>query len=105
MFDETQLTDQFLASNDQAEINDTLAVRGVRFERWKAKAILPPDASPDTVIAAYRDDIDRLMALGGYQAVDVISLHPEHPERDTLRRKFLNEHTHAEDEVRLFVAG
>src|SRR3546814_1589262 len=105
IFDETHPTEPIRASNDHAEITDSLAVLGVRVERWKANAILPPDASPDTVIAAYRDDIDRLMALGGYRAVDVISLHPEHPERDTLRRKFLNEHTHAEDEVRFFVAG
>jgi 1,2-dihydroxy-3-keto-5-methylthiopentene dioxygenase len=37
--------------------------------------------------------------------VDVISLVPDHPDREALRRKFLDEHTHAEDEVRFFVAG
>ena len=41
----------------------------------------------------------------GYQAVDVVSLNPDHPERAVLRQKFLEEHTHAEDEVRFFVAG
>ena len=30
---------------------------------------------------------------------------PEHPQRAELRRKFLSEHTHGEDEVRFFVAG
>src|SRR3546814_19064100 len=80
IFDETHPTDPILASNDHAEITDTLAVLGVRFERWKANAILPPDASPDTVIAAYRDDLDRLMAMGGYHDVGVLSLHPAHRE-------------------------
>ncbi len=62
-------------------------------------------ADPETVIAAYRRDIDRLMQTEGYQAVDVISLNADHPDKATLRQKFLNEHTHSEDEVRFFVAG
>ncbi len=105
IFEETQPTHPILSSNDHAEISDTLALLGVRFERWKANAVLPADASQDTVIAAYRSDIERLKAQGSYQAVDVISLNPDHPEREALRRKFLNEHIHTEDEVRFFVAG
>ena len=30
---------------------------------------------------------------------------PDHPDRDAARKKFLDEHTHAEDEVRFFVDG
>jgi len=86
-------------------IAEALQAAGIRFERWNASAPLAPGASPDDVIAAYRTDIDRLMREGGYQAVDVVSLHPEHPDRAALRQKFLNEHTHTEDEVRFFVAG
>jgi 1,2-dihydroxy-3-keto-5-methylthiopentene dioxygenase len=82
-----------------------LATVGVRFERWDASQPLLPGADPDAVIAAYREDIDRLMREEGYQAVDVISLAPDHPDRETLRAKFLDEHTHSEDEVRFFVAG
>ena len=41
----------------------------------------------------------------GYRSVDVVSLTPDHPQRAELRQKFLSEHTHAEDEVRFFVAG
>jgi 1,2-dihydroxy-3-keto-5-methylthiopentene dioxygenase len=64
-----------------------------------------PGASQDEVIAAYRGDIDRLMREEGYKAVDVVSLNPDNPDRAAFRAKFLNEHTHAEDEVRFFVAG
>jgi 1,2-dihydroxy-3-keto-5-methylthiopentene dioxygenase len=105
IFDEIHPNLPILRSNDHARITDTLGLLGVRFERWKANAALPANASQDTVVAAYREDIDRLMAQGGYQAVDVVSVTPEHPEREALRRKFLSEHTHAEDEVRFFVAG
>ncbi|HET6632349.1 MAG TPA: acireductone dioxygenase [Rhodanobacteraceae bacterium] len=90
---------------DHAAIAAELARIGVRFERWEAARPLPPGASQDEVIAAYRQDIDRLMRSGGYQSVDVISLAPDHPERAALRQKFLAEHTHSEDEVRFFVAG
>lgn len=91
--------------HDHASIARELGAAGVRFERWEAAAPLATGASPQAVIAAYRNDIDRLMASEGYRTVDVISLTPEHPDREALRRKFLDEHTHAEDEVRFFVAG
>ncbi|GAB3036294.1 MULTISPECIES: acireductone dioxygenase [Oleiagrimonas] len=90
---------------DHAGIARELGNVGVRFEQWEAAHPIAPGAAPDDVIAAYRDDIDRLMTSEGYRAVDVISLHPDHPDRATLRKKFLDEHTHSEDEVRFFVAG
>ena len=90
---------------NHAEIERELGAAGVRSERWEATKPVAPGASQDDVIAAYRADIDRLMREKGYQAVDVISLTPDHPDRATLRAKFLNEHTHSEDEVRFFVAG
>lgn len=90
---------------EHADISHALSKVGVRFEQWQASEPLQPGASQDAVIAAYRSDIDRLMQEGGYQAVDVISLNPDHPQRAELRKKFLNEHTHSEDEVRFFVAG
>jgi 1,2-dihydroxy-3-keto-5-methylthiopentene dioxygenase len=90
---------------DHANIAHELAKVGVRFEQWEANQAIAPGASQDEVIAAYRADIDRLMAEEGYQTVDVISLKSDHPDRATLRQKFLSEHTHSEDEVRFFVAG
>ena len=90
---------------DHAMIAQALGEVGVRFERWEAKQPIEPGASPETVIAAYQGDIERLKREGGYQAVDVISLDAGHPQKDALRTKFLAEHTHSEDEVRFFVAG
>lgn len=88
-----------------ADIVRELGAAGVRFEQWEASQPIEPGASQDEVIAAYRSDIDRLMHEEGYQSVDVISLKPDNPDRAAFRRKFLNEHTHSEDEVRFFVAG
>ena len=91
--------------HDHAMIAAALRQVGVRFEQWQADQPIAPGAEQAAVIAAYRKDIDRLMAEAGYQSVDVISLTPDHPDRAALRQKFLAEHSHSEDEVRFFVAG
>jgi enolase-phosphatase E1 len=78
---------------------------GVLFEAWSADRELAADAGEAEVIAAYRDSVDRLMSEYGFQSVDVVSLKPDHPQKDALRAKFLDEHTHSEHEVRFFVDG
>ena len=97
--------DQGDTIEDHETIAATLNTIGVRFERWSADAELGPDASQDDVIAAYRADVERLMKESGFQSVDVIALTPDHPQKDALRKKFLDEHTHAEFEIRFFVDG
>ncbi|MEO7050174.1 MAG: acireductone dioxygenase [Rhodanobacter sp.] len=105
VFEEGEPQAVHITLGEHAAIAAELGKIGVRFERWEANKPIAPGASQEEVIAAYRSDIDRLMAEAGYQAVDVISLAPDHPDRATLRQKFLSEHTHSEDEVRFFVAG
>ena len=82
-----------------------MAQIGVRFERWQADRELGDNPQPEAVIAAYQHEIDRLVAEKGYQSWDVISMRPDHEQRQALREKFLSEHTHGEDEVRFFVEG
>ncbi|MDW8479604.1 MAG: acireductone dioxygenase [Xanthomonadales bacterium] len=92
-------------TDDGGEIARQLAAIGVRFERWTPRVPVAPGDPPEAVMAAYREDIDRLVRERGFRTVDVVSVHPEHPAREELRRKFLDEHYHREDEVRFFVAG
>lgn len=94
-----------LDTADGTEIAHKLRTIGVRFERWQAAKPVRSGASQDEVLAAYKADLDRLMLEGGYKTADVISLTPNHPDKAALRRKFLDEHTHAEDEIRFFVDG
>lgn len=94
-----------LESADGAVMATELAQRGVLFERWETRPDITPGAPAEAVLAAYQPEIQRLSAMGGYQSVDVVSLAPDHPQRAEFRAKFLQEHTHAEDEVRFFVAG
>ncbi len=94
-----------LISQDPELIQRELAARGIGFDRWPAQAALAIDAGSEEILAAYASEIARVQADGGYGTVDAIRLGPDHPDRLTLRQKFLAEHTHAEDEVRFFVEG
>lgn len=88
-----------------AAIRDQLAAVGVGFERWQATQVLTPTASQDEVLAAYREPIAVLCATYGFQSVDVVSIHPDHPQAEAARGKFLSEHTHDDFETRFFVDG
>lgn len=94
-----------LATEDGGTIRRTLADAGVLFRRWAATAPLEERAEEADILAAYRPEIDRLVAEAGYQSMDVVNMYPDHPDRVALRQKFLSEHTHGEDEVRFFVEG
>lgn len=98
--------DEVLETHEaHANIVAALDAAGIRFERWEATSEVGAGASQDEVIEAYRADIDRLMTAEGYRSVDVVSMTPDHPDKAVMRGKFLDEHTHAEDEVRFFVDG
>jgi len=93
------------ATRDARDILKALVPFDVRYERWEASKPLPPGAGQDVVLDAYARDVDRLRKIGGYQSVDVVRLSPEHPDREAMRKKFLSEHIHLDDEVRFFVEG
>lgn len=94
-----------LSCDDPNRIRDSLASRGIAFERWPARVELAADATEAEILAAYAPEIARVQATGHFPTVDAIRLAPDHPDREALRRKFLGEHTHSEDEVRFFVEG
>ena len=100
-----------LRTSDVTRIGDELAERGIRFEQWSATKQLDDSAGPNEVLEAYRDDIDRLCAAQGFKLVDVIRMRPDPNDPDwpdkakAAREKFIEEHTHDEDEVRFFVEG
>ena len=90
---------------DFDEITERLMGIGVQFERWKAGEEFAADAEADVVLSAYAGPVERLKGLYGFQSADVISVGPEHPQKDQLRAKFLDEHVHSDFEVRFFVEG
>ena len=94
-----------LTTDDVDAISTELGTAGIHLERWRADRDLADDADNETIIAAYQAEIDRLVAERGFQTYDVVSMNRDHPEKDAFRQKFLDEHTHGDDEVRFFVRG
>ena len=90
---------------DFADIQRELAGIGIEFERWQANKVLSPQAEQAEVLEAYQDSIERLNAKYGFKSMDVVSMHPDHPQAATARGKFLAEHTHDDFEIRFFVDG
>ncbi|MEL6189690.1 MAG: cupin [Myxococcota bacterium] len=86
-------------------MREHLNARGIIFERWEARAPLAEDATQEDVLAAYDHPLRPYMEKHGYQTADVIRVHPKVENIDAIRGKFLDEHTHSEDEVRFFVEG
>ena len=105
IFDDTRPEQPLFTSTDGTEIATELKKIGVTFERWQASQPVAPGATPEQVMEAYRADIDRLVTERGFKTVDVVSIAPDNPNRAEMRKKFLDEHFHKEDEVRFFVAG
>ncbi|MBY6034921.1 cupin [Marinobacter daepoensis] len=89
---------------DPEAIQNVLAEHGVHFDRWATRE-LSVEASQDEILEAYADEVARLRQDWGFQAADVVSLTADHPQKEVFRQKFLDEHTHSEDEVRFFVRG
>ncbi|MEW6444966.1 MAG: 1,2-dihydroxy-3-keto-5-methylthiopentene dioxygenase [Pseudomonadota bacterium] len=105
IFDENRPEAPVVIHVDPAVITRELAAIDVRFEQWDASHPLAADADQETVLAAYREDVERLNRAFGFRSVDVVSLRSDHPQKDELRAKFLSEHIHDDFEVRFFVDG
>lgn len=105
IYAESDSGEPILVTEDLDVIKRELGPAGIHLERWQADRELADDADNETIIAAYQAEIDRLVAERGFQTYDVVSMNPDHPEKDAFRHKFLDEHTHSEDEVRFFVRG
>ena len=94
-----------LRTEDPVAVASALRAVGVRFERWQLPVALSPDDAPETILAAYRPHLDALMGEQGAGSADVIKMNGATETYPALRRKFIDEHTHTEDEIRFFVHG
>lgn len=100
-----EIPDQNWSTTEESAIRTFLNERGVIFERWSAHQPLAPAASSEDVLSAYAHALNPYMEKHGYQTADVIRILPDMEGIDAIRAKFLEEHTHSEDEIRFFVEG
>jgi 1,2-dihydroxy-3-keto-5-methylthiopentene dioxygenase len=96
---------------DPAAISDALTKIGCRFQRHQVRPGVDAGTGQDGVLAVYRDLVGKIVSAEGFVTVDVASAHPgDDPgwleTARALRAKFIDEHTHGEDdEVRWMVRG
>ena len=94
---------QIIRENDK--IAQTLNQIGVLFETWNTNVIITDSATQDEILKAYEKEVTKLKNQYHFQSSDVVSLNPNHPDRESLRQKFLPEHTHTDYEIRFFIDG
>ena len=100
-----RIPDKNVTLRDPLAVRQFLDVRGIVHERWSADRELPSNATNEHVLAAFDYLLKPLMDKGDYQTADVVSVDRNTPNLAGIREKFLREHTHSEDEVRIFVEG
>ncbi|MEV0594721.1 1,2-dihydroxy-3-keto-5-methylthiopentene dioxygenase [Nonomuraea cavernae] len=110
VYTDADTPETLLRTEDPAEISAALKEIDVLLRHWDVVDDLPPGAGQDEILEAYREQVAKVVAEEGYTFVDVAQLHPDDTadwaERAAAARaKFLNEHTHDDDEVRFFVSG
>ena len=91
-------------TRDDATLLRTLNDYGVHFSRWPLHPIAD-NRDGAAILAAYQTELQAIQSRAGYTTVDVVRVTPDHPDRAAMRRKFIEEHTHNDDEVRFFAEG
>ncbi len=99
------IPDEGRVLSDNAEVSAFLKPFGIWHERWDLEERVSPEAPANEILLAYKPEIDRLSAAGGYITADVMQVTPETPNLDMMMEKFKSEHTHSEDEVRFILRG
>lgn len=99
-----------LRTRDAATIADALRDRKVDISQWPLRGTVTTEMSNQDVIDLYRGEVDALRAAKGFTVIDAVALHPEagrewQERARQARSAFLEEHRHAEDEVRFFAHG
>ena len=79
IFDDQNGAQPLAEHSDPGAIAEALAPHGVRFERWPTHDDIAAGATQDAVLARYDGEIARIMADGGYQSCDVVSMTPSNP--------------------------
>jgi 1,2-dihydroxy-3-keto-5-methylthiopentene dioxygenase len=100
-----RIPDKNVTLDDPSAVRQFLDMRNIVHERWSTDRDLPSDATNEQALAAYEHLLKPFMEKCGYQTMDVIRVDGHTPNLEGVREKFIREHTHSEDEVRVFIEG
>lgn len=96
---------QLFSTQVRSEIQSVLREVGILFESWPVYPHINGESSSEDILAMYQQPIQRIKAQFDWVTVDVIAMTPKTDQKEQIRQKFLQEHTHSEDEIRFFVDG
>lgn len=114
VYKDTDPSTPIFTTTDGDVMTHELEKIGVRFERWTSRlgalmriaAQTSPDDTAESILRSYAPYLDALMGGEGMAgSADVVKLTPDHPQAEEIRAKFLQEHTHCENEIRMFIHG
>jgi len=93
-----------------AKIQNKLLEIDVLFERWEplSSRTDKKNLADEEILNIYKDKLDLIKEEFGFQGVDIINVKPDFAQSDNfepMRKKFLDEHSHTDDEVRYFIDG
>jgi len=92
-------------SDNVSDIRAFMNEKGIFFDQWQCDVAFTDKASQDEILLAYQKDLSPFMESNGYLTADVISINALTDNYEFIRNKFIQEHTHSEDEIRFFVDG
>lgn len=105
IFHEQNTHTPIFVSEKEQDIINSLEKINVLFKRWHTNFEVSEQTTSEQILDIYQHHISQLQQQCGFGSFDVVHLFPDHPEKDTLRKKFLKEHIHSEDEIRFFIHG
>src|SRR5215813_60612 len=100
-----RIPDRNVTLREPTALRQFLDAHGIVHERWSADSDLAFASTNEQVLSAYDHILKPFMEKGGYQTADVIRVDVHIPNLEGIRELFIREHTHSEDEVRVFVEG
>lgn len=87
------------------DIAATLAEQGLRFEQREVAERIRPGTPEAEVISSLGGQVEALRSEFSAQVIEVLSVNPEHQQKDELRAGLIDERTYTDDDVRFFVSG
>jgi 1,2-dihydroxy-3-keto-5-methylthiopentene dioxygenase len=106
LYSQFNLMKPYQVSDDFETLESQLAGDGIHFSRLPLFAVLPnANFSSDQVLSLYASQIEEIKQEYNYLHADIASVQPSDPFSMAIRGRYLSEHKHREDEVRLFLDG
>lgn len=101
---------EFEEYHSEGNIRSELGKARIEFQRWEHLSGLTGrgDLTNEEILKLYKSEVNTIKDLYGFHSVDIINVPPEFAETEQfepMRKKFLDEHIHTDDEVRYFIDG